>query len=38
MVWYRKLYFFYKIYNKQAPGYLTKQIATRIEAKDNLVK
>ena len=26
--WYRKLCFFYKIYNKQAPGYLTELIPT----------
>ena len=30
--WYRKLCCFYKIYNKQAPGYLTKLIPTRNEA------
>ena len=30
--WYRKLCCFYKIYNKQAPGYLTKLIPTRDEA------
>ena len=27
--WYRKLCCFYKIYNKQAPGYLTELIPTR---------
>ena len=32
MVWYRKLCCFYKIYNKQASGYLNKQIPTRNEA------
>ena len=26
--WYRKLYCFYKIHHKQAPGYLTKLIPT----------
>ena len=30
--WYRKLCCFYKIYNKQAPGYLTELIPTRNEA------
>ena len=30
--WYRKLCCFYKIYNKQAPGYLTELIPTRKEA------
>ena len=30
--WYRKLCCFYKIYNKQAPGYLTEIIPTRNEA------
>ena len=30
--WYRKLCCFYKICNKQAPGYLTKPIPTRNEA------
>ena len=30
--WYRKLCCFYKIYNKQAPGYLSKLIPTRNEA------
>ena len=30
--WYRKLCCFYKIYNKQAPGYLTEVISTRKEA------
>ena len=30
--WYRKLCYFYKIYNKQAPGYLTELILTRNEA------
>ena len=29
--WYRKLCCFYKIYNKQAPGYLTELIPTRNE-------
>ena len=29
--WYRKLCCFYKIYNKQAPGYLTEQIPTNNE-------
>ena len=29
--WYKKLYCFYKIYNKQASGYLTKPIPTRNE-------
>ena len=27
--WYRKLYCFYRIYNKQAPGYLVELILTR---------
>ena len=27
--WYRKLYCFYRIYNKQAPGYLAELILTR---------
>ena len=30
--WYRKLCCFYKIYNKQSPGYLTELIPTRNEA------
>ena len=30
--WYRKLCCFYKIYNKQAPGYLTELIPNRNEA------
>ena len=30
--WYRKLCCFYKIYNKQVPGYLTELIQTRNEA------
>ena len=30
--WYRKLCCFYKIYNKQAPGYLSKLIPSRNEA------
>ena len=30
--WYKKLCSFYKIYNKQAPGYLTELIPTRNEA------
>ena len=30
--WCRKLYCFYKIYNKQAPGYLTELIPSRNEA------
>ena len=30
--WYRKLCCFYKIYNKQVPGYLTELIPTRNEA------
>ena len=30
--WYRKLYCFYKIFNKQASGYLNELIPTRYEA------
>ena len=30
--WYRKLYCFYKIYNKQAPGYLSEMISNYNEA------
>ena len=32
--WYRKLCCFYKIYNKQAPGYLTELIPTRNETNE----
>ena len=33
--WYRKLYYFYRIYNKQAPDYLTELIPTDIQADQN---